>query len=217
MNTPRTFNSKIMSKIIFENVFPITYDYSYCTSKIHNRNSQIVLKYKCYQMTRMCNTTKKMTFTTDRCLQSVSLHIAYRSLCLYEKMFRNILNNLKIFYLILISICVLTTPVLSHKCDSFKQVFGQFVDKNGYHFNQTIDGCIERTKFDGKTIVEAYIRHQDLKTIGNDSVRNVIHLSTISFWGCNTEQILPGAFRNVLDLKTVQISYCELKEIPKGK
>lgn len=132
-------------------------------------------------------------------------------------MFSNDLNRSKITYFILISICILKSSVLSHKCDSFKQVFGQFVDKNGFHFNQTIDGCIERTIFDGKTIVEAYIRNQDVKTIGKDSVRNVIHLSTISFWGCTTEQILPGAFRNVPDLKVVQISYCYLKEIPKGK
>lgn len=120
-------------------------------------------------------------------------------------------------YIFLFVFGVFSKTALSHKCDSFKDVFGQFVDKNGLEFNQTINGCIERIQFDGKTIVQAYIRNQDIKTIGKDSVRNVIHLSTISFWGCNTEEILPGAFRNVLDLKTVQISYCNLKEIPKGE
>lgn len=122
----------------------------------------------------------------------------------------------EVYYFITI-ICFIQKPVLTDICNSFENVFGQFVDKDGLKFNQTIDGCIERVRFDGKTITEAYIRNQDIKTLGRDSVRNVIHLSTISFWACTIKEILPGAFRNVLDLKTIQISFCKLKEIPKGK
>lgn len=122
----------------------------------------------------------------------------------------------KVYYFLFV-MCVLQKNVFSDSCSSFENVIGQFVDKTGLKFNQSIDGCIDRGKFNGKTIVEAYIRNQDIRSLGKDSVRHVIHLETISFWGCTTEEILPGAFRNVLDLKVIQISYCRLKEIPKGQ
>lgn len=122
-----------------------------------------------------------------------------------------------IVYFFIINDYFMQTSFALTKCSSFKNVFGEFVERDRSHFNKTIDGCLERIKLDDKTIVEAYIRNQDIKNIGKDSVRNLIRLSTISFWGCTTEKISPGAFRNVPNLKTVQISYCKLKEVPKGK
>lgn len=122
-----------------------------------------------------------------------------------------------VLHLIVILVYDFRNLVASDKCNSFQDIFVSFVDQDAVKFNQTINGCIERVKFNGKTIVEAYIRNQHIKTLGRDSVRNVIHLSTISFWDCGTKEILPGAFRNVLELKNIQISYNALNEVPKGK
>lgn len=111
------------------------------------------------------------------------------------------------------------TVVKSQTCSTFKNILVLFTDVKGDSFNQTIDGCIERIKFDGKSsITEALIRKQnDLIRLGRDSVRNMIRLSRISFVGCNYLEIIEaGCFRNVPELRKVQITFCKIRNIPKG-
>lgn len=126
---------------------------------------------------------------------------------------------LSYFYFTFILVNVLVI-VNSQTCESFRNVFVQFKDGNGKQFNQTIDRCIERIKFDEKkAVTEALIRKQnDIIRLGKDSVRNMIRLSRISFVGCNYLEIIePGCFRNVPALQKFQITFCKLRNIPKGR
>lgn len=110
--------------------------------------------------------------------------------------------------------------VKSQTCDSFKNVCVQFKDGNGDYFNQTIDGCIERIKFVNKQIAtEALIRKQNnIIRLGKDSVRNMIRLTRISFVSCNYLEIIePRCMRNVPALNKFQITFCKIRNIPKGK
>lgn len=119
--------------------------------------------------------------------------------------------------LLFISNCPIA--VKSQTCSSFRNIFVQFKDVKGDSFNQTIDGCIERIKFDGKkSVTEALIRKQNnLIRLGRDSVRNMMRLSRISIVGCNYLEIIEaGCFRNVPDLRKVQITFCKIRNIPKG-
>ena len=80
----------------------------------------------------------------------------------------------------------------------------------------TIDGCIERQKLNNISAKIIYVRNQVIPELGLDSVRNLGALVTISFWGCNINTVVPGAFRKVPVLKNVQLSYGNLKEIPRN-
>lgn len=118
-----------------------------------------------------------------------------------------------------LDIAILSVPVKSQTCTSFKHIFVQFKDISGENFNITIEGCIERIKFnDAQTVTEALIRKQnDVIRLGKDSVRNMIRLSRISFVGCNSLEIIePGSFRNVPALEKVQITFCKLRKVQKG-
>lgn len=113
-----------------------------------------------------------------------------------------------------------SVKVKSQTCTTFKNAVVQFKDVRGEFFNQTIDGCIERIKFDkGKTVTEALIRKQnDLVRLGKDSVRNMVQLSRISFVGCSYLEILEsGCFRNVPALRKFQITFCKIRNIPNGR
>ncbi|XP_030748835.1 leucine-rich repeat transmembrane neuronal protein 2-like [Sitophilus oryzae] len=101
-------------------------------------------------------------------------------------------------------------------CRWFKDITISAKDKENRSFNQTINSCIERVAFGGQTAKEIYVRHQAITSLGKDSVRNLIWLQTISFWGCPIVHITSKLFRNVPRLKNVQISYGNVKEIPRG-
>lgn len=110
--------------------------------------------------------------------------------------------------------------VVSQTCTTFKNDLVQFKDFNGKMFNKTIEGCIERIKFDkGVSVTEALIRKQNnFVRLGKDTIRNMIQLSRVSFVGCNYLEILEvGCFRNVPDLKKLQITFCKIRHIPKGE
>nr|XP_023023792.1 leucine-rich repeat-containing protein 4C-like [Leptinotarsa decemlineata] len=119
-------------------------------------------------------------------------------------------------YLIIIVLTSIKFGYSEEKCNSFDNVFVQLVDKDDVEFNQTVNGCLERIEFGERTVKFAYIRNQKVPVLGKDSVRNMVQLLTVSFWGCELDILEPFAFRNVPRLKNVQISYCNLKEIPKN-
>ncbi|CAH0551515.1 unnamed protein product [Brassicogethes aeneus] len=117
-------------------------------------------------------------------------------------------------YLIFLNIVLCFHVITSHTCHSFKNVTVLLHQKSGDPFNKTVNGCIERIEFNEKNVVtEAYIRNQSLPTLGRESVRNMVKLKTLVFWGCNIVNVESGAFRNLPRLKNLQISYGNLKEI----
>ncbi|CAG9762828.1 unnamed protein product [Ceutorhynchus assimilis] len=89
-------------------------------------------------------------------------------------------------------------------------------DVSGCSYNKTINECAERTIFEQIKVKELYFKQQNLSTLGKDSVKNLIHLKTLVFWGNSIDNILPGAFRNLPNLKNLQLSHDNLKEIPKN-
>ncbi|CAH1163203.1 unnamed protein product [Phaedon cochleariae] len=125
----------------------------------------------------------------------------------------------RMFFLVLLVLVVTTllhTSGKSTECDSFDDVNVQVVEMDGRQSNETVNGCLERKRFHEKTVTAVFIIHQKIPRLGKDSVRHLVRLETISFWGCELDSIEPRAFRNLPRLKNVQISYCDLKEIPKG-
>ncbi|XP_060530309.1 chondroadherin-like [Cylas formicarius] len=102
------------------------------------------------------------------------------------------------------------------KCTSLKDIVALAKDDTGTDFNVTLQGCVERIAFDGKTLTQVYIREQTIPILEADSVRNMVKLDTVSFWGCKMDEVKPAAFRNVPRLKNVQFAYGNVKEIPRG-
>ncbi|RZC39517.1 LRR 8 domain containing protein [Asbolus verrucosus] len=103
----------------------------------------------------------------------------------------------------------------AHKCDSFEDVEMSVQPIRGEPYKTTINGCIERPAFEN-TIIEAYIRHQTIPRLGQDSVRNMKHLHGVQFYRCQISVIEPSAFRNVPSLRSIQIVANDLAEVPGG-
>lgn len=108
------------------------------------------------------------------------------------------------------------TTVISNNCDSFNNIVVNIKDTDNNSFNRTINGCMERKTFEELKVKELYIRKQTVLVLKKDSVKNMLHLQTLSFWGNKMDSVLPGAFRNLPALKNVQLSYGNIKEIPRG-
>lgn len=84
-------------------------------------------------------------------------------------------------------------------------------------FTQLISGCLEDALFPNRTVQVIYVRNQDdIKSLGKNTVKNMKSLETLSFWGCPIESITPNLVHKASKLKNFQISYGNIKEIPRG-
>ncbi|KAL3288677.1 hypothetical protein HHI36_003110 [Cryptolaemus montrouzieri] len=101
-----------------------------------------------------------------------------------------------------------------HKCVSFNNITLIVHQRYGDPFNITsFSGCIERVSFGDASLTEIYIRQQNVTSIGEDSIRHMVRLKTLVFWGCPVRNISAGAIRNVPRLQNLQISYGNLERI----
>lgn len=100
-----------------------------------------------------------------------------------------------------------------HKCSSLKNVKVKFVLKNHSDGIKTIDRCIEPEVFNRSQVSEVYVWNNAIPNMYPDTIKNMAHLTSASFYNCQTVDVSSRAFRNVPRLTHLSIERNNFSEI----